>query len=81
MSLIYIKEICSENHLITIRVDGMLDSNSMPTLQSACECHLREDKIVELDLRNLLHISREGRIFLKEMESKGVRMKYPRLIV
>ena len=80
MSLIYIKEIYSNDRLITIQVDGILDSNSISALDSACERHLRENKMIELDLRELLHISREGRSFLKKIQQEGVHIEYPQSI-
>jgi hypothetical protein len=80
MSMIYIKEIYSNDRLVVIQVDGILDSNSISVLASACERHLRENKIIELDLRELLHISREGRDFLKKVQQEGVRVEYPELI-
>ena len=80
MSMIYIREIHSNERFITIQVDGILDSNSISALDAACERHLREKRMIELDLRELLHISREGRTFLKKIQQEGVRNEYPQSI-
>jgi len=78
--MIYIKEICSNDHLVTIQVDGILDSNSLSILKSACERHSNGKQEIELDLRKLLHVSREGRDFLKKIQQEGVRIEYPQVI-
>ena len=80
MSMIYIKEINSNDRLITIQVDGTLDSNSISILKSAYERHSKGKQKIELDLRELLHVSREGRDFLKKIQQEGVRIEYPQLV-
>lgn len=80
MPMIYIKEICPNDRLVTIQVDGILDSNSISILKSACERHSNGEEEIELDLRKLLHISREGRDFLKKIQEEGVRIEYPQVI-
>jgi hypothetical protein len=49
-------------------VDGILDHESIPILKNIFTHHL--PKKVSLDLKGLLPIRREGRIFLREFEDK-----------
>ena len=66
MSIIYIKEVYSDDLSIILRVDGILDSTSISILKTACERHTNGKQKIELDLRKLIHINREGREFLEE---------------
>ena len=68
--MIYIKETLSDNNLVKISVDGFLDNESIPVLKAVCERYLNEEKRVQVHLGGLIHASREGRNFLKEMEKK-----------
>jgi len=66
--VIYIKENYLGNKTVVIQVDGILDRESIPILRNIFTDHLGEK--VSLDLQGLLHISREGRTFLREFEGK-----------
>lgn len=78
--VIYIKETPYDDRSMDIRVDGILDSESMPILEKVCERHWEAEKKVLLHLGGLLHISREGRNFLKKIQDKVDILEPPKFI-
>ena len=68
--MIYIKEANLQKNILTIEVDGMLDDESIPILKKVCDHHLASGKRVALDLRGIIHITREGRSYLKKIQSE-----------
>jgi len=68
--MIYVKEEFMGNDSVAIHADGTLDSESVLVLRKTCEHHLKEGKVVILNLKGLLHITREGRKFLQEVKDK-----------
>lgn len=75
MTIIYIKEGFPDEHSVVLTPDGVLDGESIPVLRSVCERHMREEKEIRLDLSVLLHINREAREFLRELEKQGVLLE------
>jgi hypothetical protein len=71
MSLIYIKEIFSNEHSVGIQVDGFLDSQSLPILKDFCEKYFQSDKQMFLYLGGLRHINWEGIDFLKDKDKEN----------
>jgi len=80
MSMIYIKEMFHDERWVSIRVDGILDAESVKILKDVCDGHLEGEKKVQLHLESLLHISREGRDFLKEIQNKVLIVEPPQFI-
>ena len=80
MSLIHIKETFNDDGSTTIRVDGRLDSSSIPVLEKVCQCHLDKNCKVYVEVDGLSHISREGRGFLLRMRDKVTLEKVPQFI-
>jgi hypothetical protein len=68
--MIYIKEEHFGDHLVRLQADGILDCESIPVLDNVCQRHLKEKKEVQLCLQGLVHISREGRDFLKRIKTR-----------
>jgi len=66
--MIHIKEVFLDERSVAIKVDGILDAESISILDDLCQRYLQEDKEVSLRLNGLLHISREGMDFLKEIQ-------------
>ncbi len=66
--MIYIKEADQKKNVTTIEVDGILDNESIPILKGVCEHHLAYGKSVALNLKGIIHITREGRIFLQTIK-------------
>ncbi len=67
MSVIRIEEIEKDNGSIEIKVDGVLDGNSRELLDKICRDYLENEKSVILNMEGVIHISREGREYLREI--------------
>lgn len=67
--MIHIKETFPNDQLVMILVDGTLDRESMSILKDVCQYHLETNRKVMLNLKGLIHISREGRDFLQEIQN------------
>jgi len=78
--MIYIKESLGNYDTVEVRVDGILDSQSVPILKNVCEVHLNADKKVLLQLDGLTHISREGRDFLRAIRNKVIMANIPEFV-
>ncbi len=78
--MIYIKESFTGIDTVEVKVDGILDSQSIPILKNICEVHLKVDKKVLLLLAGLTHISREGRDFLHEIRKKVIIIDIPQFV-
>jgi hypothetical protein len=68
--MIYIKEIFPDDKSVAVYVDGILDDKSIHILKSVCERHLDGNRKVILHLQELIHITREGKDFLREIGNK-----------
>jgi hypothetical protein len=68
--MIHINERHSNGHTVLLGVDGVLDQMSVPVLEEVCCRHLKREKEIVLNLEGLLHITREGRRFLQEIEDR-----------
>jgi hypothetical protein len=78
--VIFIKETPKGNDTVNIRVDGILDPESIPVLKKVCEIQWAAGKTVLLNLEGLLHISREGMEFLKKISKKIAVVEQPKYI-
>jgi hypothetical protein len=68
--MIYIRETNPQKNVTTIDVDGILDDESIPILKRVCEHHLAGGKSVALNLRGIIHITREGRKYLQKIQNQ-----------
>ena len=68
--MIYIKEADLQQNITTIEVDGILDGASIPILKRVCDHHLASGKRVALNLRGMIHITREGRSYLHAIQDE-----------
>jgi hypothetical protein len=68
--MIYIKETDLQTNTTTIEVDGILDDESIPILEKVCKHHQAHGKNVALNLRGIIHITREGRKYLQEIQDE-----------
>lgn len=66
--------------MVRIQADGILDCESIPVLDNVCQRHLKEKKEVQLCLQGLVHVSREGRDFLKRIKTRIAIIDPPRLM-
>jgi len=76
--MIYIKELLRDDQILVIKVDGVLDDESLPVLRKVCEKKLDFRRGLELDLVGLLFINREARLFLERLQKEGAHIYYPK---
>lgn len=65
--MIYIKEVDAQKNFATIEVDGILDDEAIPILEKVCKHHQAYGKSVTLNMRGIIHVSREGRRYLQDI--------------
>ena len=75
--MICIKETFPDAGSVAIQGEGVLDSESIITLKNVQEHYLRERKSILLHLDELLHITREGKDFLNEIQEKVLILENP----
>jgi hypothetical protein len=68
--MIYVKEKFTNENTIGIWVEGILDLDSIPILEDVCTFHLENHKSIMMHLGGLLHVTREGKDFLQEIQTK-----------
>jgi len=79
--MIHIDEIHSSRDTVFLGVDGVLDQWSVPVLGEVCRRHLRDEKEILFDLEGVLHITREGRKFLQEIEDRVGIVNAPEFVI
>jgi len=67
-TMIHIKETFSDTKYVCISVDGVLGRDSIRLLRSLCLDYINSKKEVTLLLKGLMHISRDGIDFLREIQ-------------
>ena len=75
--MIYINESFPVQDEVVITVDGILNGESIGILRDVCLRHLGCGKKVQLNLHDIIHISREGRDLLRELQKK-ITINQPR---
>jgi hypothetical protein len=68
--MIYIKETFPDEDSVSIHVDGILDVETIPALQEVCNRYLNEERKIMLYVEGIIHISREGKEFLHQIQNK-----------
>jgi hypothetical protein len=68
--MFYVKEKFITENTIGIWLDGILDVDSIPILKDVCTHHLDNHKSVMMFLGGLLHVTREGKEFLQDIQNK-----------
>lgn len=68
--MIFVKEEFISKNTLGIWVEGTLDLDSIPVLRDVCTHHLENHKSIKMYLSGLLHITREGKVFLQEIQKK-----------
>ena len=74
--MIYIKETFPDDQSVEILVDGMIDCETIPTLDEVCKRNFKAGKRVLLNLQGIIHISREGKDFLQEIQGGAAIVGY-----
>jgi hypothetical protein len=63
----HIEEMFLDTVTVLIRIDGRLEKDALPTLESVCNRHLDKGKKIRLDLQGLMHISAEAKDYLRRI--------------
>lgn len=66
--MIYIKETFVDDRTILMTVDGVLDEDAADVLSHTCQNRLHTEYRIVLNLEGLVHITREGRSFLRRVQ-------------
>ena len=69
MSLIRIEEFVRADGSVEIKVDGVLNRNSLNLFDKVCRLYLNKECNIVLNLDGMIHITREGRNYLKEIKN------------
>jgi|YNPNPStandDraft_1061719.scaffolds.fasta_scaffold06495_5 hypothetical protein len=80
MSTIHIRETFEDDVSVVVRIDGILDADSIPIVEEVCHRHLGRGRRVLLEVEGLLHISREGREFLRQIQDEVVIENAPQFV-
>ena len=62
--MIHIEETILDQNTIAIKLGGVLDQHAIPVIQGVCNRYIESHHAIHLDLKGLIHITREGRNFL-----------------
>ncbi|MFH0731287.1 MAG: hypothetical protein V2B19_33695 [Pseudomonadota bacterium] len=80
-SMIHIKEISNGNGSTTIRIEGGLDSDTIPVLEKSLQRHHKKRRKIYLDIEEAFPITREGREFLMRVREKVMLINIPSFVV
>ena len=69
MSLIRIEEFVRADGSVEIKVDGVLNRKSLTLLDKVCRLYLDKERSIVLNLDGMIHITREGRNYLKGIKN------------
>ncbi len=75
--MIHVKEKFIDNGTVALDVGGVLDQGTIPVLEGVCDRHLNGGRRVVLDLDAVVHITREGRGFIKAIRNRVVIANMP----
>jgi alpha-L-arabinofuranosidase len=70
--MFYIKEKFDGEDSVTIQIDGVLESESIPILREVCERHLRKKRKISLNIEGLSNMSREAMNYLQGVKNKVI---------
>lgn len=80
MGMIHITEKEREDGTVIIKVDGVLDWESVPVLREVCGRCQAERRKIQLNLEGIVHVTREGRDFLYQQREQVVLVNPPRFL-
>lgn len=69
MSVIRIEEIARADGSVEIKVDGVLNRDSLNLLDKVCRFYLNKERKIFLNLNGMIHITREGRNYLRGIKN------------
>ncbi|MEI9478367.1 MAG: hypothetical protein WCO26_17575 [Deltaproteobacteria bacterium] len=68
--MIHVKEVFLDNQTVALDVGGVLDEGAIPVLKEVCELNLKAGRKVLINFASVIHITREGRKFVREIGEK-----------
>lgn len=63
-----------EGSYTTLVIDGQLYGDSVSTLESCCREEISTGKLVQLELRDLIGIDESGKVLLRRVADRGVKL-------
>ena len=78
--MLRIDENTLEQNAVAIKEDGVLDQDSILILKNVCDRYLNEKRKVFLNLEGLVHISQEGRNFIRDIQASVSIANLPEFI-
>lgn len=67
--MIRIEEIVRADGSVEIKVDGVLNRKSLNLLDNVCRLYLSKKRNIVLNLNGMIHITREGRNYLRGIKN------------
>ena len=67
VTMIHVQEHMLDDRIIAIDVSGVLDESAVPVIRRVCDRHIGRRHKVLLNLEAVVHITREGRVFIQEI--------------
>ena len=80
--MLFIKEEIRDNdNTVIIHVDGTLNKDSLPVMKKVYAYYqFKGDRVIKLNLANLIRLSREGLDFLKQIKGKVLFEELPEFL-
>lgn len=78
--MIHVKEHRLDHHTVAIDVAGVLDQSAVPVVKEVCDRYPENEMVTLLNLEGVTHVTREGRRFLKTVDSKVNIVNLPEFI-
>ncbi len=75
--MIHIEQTSLSERSVMIKVGGVLDQDAIEVLKDVCNSNLARGKSVTIDFHWVLHITREGRSFVKDIKTKVAVQRLP----
>lgn len=68
--MIYLTDSYPDKRSVVIKLEGMLDSESLPVVEDAYRKNLKSGKKITIDLESVSSIDRDGRNFLVQIQNE-----------
>ena len=68
--MIHITESHTRNSTVVIKVEGSLDSESLPVMKDTYRKHLGSGKLIALDFEDIFNIDSAAKGFLREIQDE-----------
>jgi len=78
--MIHIEEIFPDKQTVLLVINGRLDEETLPTLETICNHYFKKNKNVGLKLKGVTHISLEGKDFLRKIQVKVILQDLPEFL-